>query len=54
MAKITLHVNVPVDVSVQELREMVLFKFLGHSIDSETASKFKHEEFDVEDFEINY
>ncbi|WP_156150904.1 MULTISPECIES: hypothetical protein [Pseudoalteromonas] len=52
MAKIILNVDVPENVSAQELEEMALFKFMGHAIDSEVASKFKHEEFDVIDFEI--
>ena len=52
MAKITLDVNVPDDVSGFELLQMVQYKFMGHSISGEVLSKFEHEEFDVEDFTI--
>ena len=50
--KITLHCNIPVDVTKEELEKFLLFKFMGHAIDGYILDKFESEELDVEDFSI--
>ena len=53
MARVTLDILLPDDVSKDDLESFLLFKFFGHSINDNKLSKFKHEELNVEDFEID-
>jgi hypothetical protein len=53
MAKVTLSIMLPPEVSKKDLEHFLLFKFMGHGGDCEILSKFKHEELDVDDFEID-
>lgn len=50
--KITLICEVPGNITNEELKKFLLFKYHGHSIDGEILSKFKHEELDVDSFKI--
>ena len=53
VAKITLDVIVPENVTQNDLAQFILFKYFGHSINDDALSKFEYEELEVEDFEIN-
>ncbi len=53
MAKVTLSIIVPSGVSKSDLEHFLLFKFMGHGGAESILSKFKHEELDVDDFEID-
>lgn len=53
MARVTLDINLQDGVKKEDLEKFLLFKFFGHGVNDETLSKFKHEELDVEDFEID-
>ncbi len=50
--KIILEINKPTDATDSELMTMALYKFMGHSINDDVLSKFKHEELDVIDIKI--
>ncbi len=53
MATVTLQFYVPPGVSASDIEQFILFKHFGHSINSDILAKFKHDELDCEDFEIN-
>lgn len=53
MARVTLDINLQDGVQKEDLEKFLLYKFFGHSINDEVLSKFKHEELNVEDFEID-
>lgn len=52
MARVTLEINLPDNVSEEELAHFLNFKFLGHGGDGDVLSKFQYEELDVEDYKI--
>ena len=52
MAKVTLDIQLPAEVTKQDLEHFLNYKFLGHGGDENVLSKFKHEELDVNFFDI--
>jgi len=52
MTIVRLDINVPENVTTEELEKFLSFKFLGHSVKDSVLSKFKHEELDVYSFVV--
>ena len=53
MARVTLDISLQEGTTKEELEKFLLYKFFGHSISDAPLSKFKYEELDVDDFEID-
>ena len=52
MAKIILDIELPAEVTKQDLEHFLNYKFLGHAGTEEVLSKFNHEELAVNFFNI--
>ena len=50
--KLKMSINVPKNVTNEDIMKMLNFQFLGHAIQNEDIEKFPHECIDVEDYEI--
>jgi hypothetical protein len=53
VCKVILDIELPDNVTEKELEHFLAYKFLGHAIDGCILSKFKHEELDVNYFDID-